>query len=134
MGLPNSNDWRYHQKPGNLFNTYLGKAPPPERSSTQRRRRDRRPPVRLTPPEPKDPIEALVDFLQYNASVGDANQFLRLTAKREGLEIRPSKQPWEPIREFAEAHLTSDQVERYLAEFRRRKAAGEPLIQAPPRR
>lgn len=130
MGLQNPNDWRYHQKPGNLFNTYLGKAPPSERPETRPRSPDRRPPVRLRTPEPKDAVETLVEFLQYNASVGEANQFLTLTAKSKGRAIQHSREPWGPIREFAREQLTTDEVQRYLAELRRRKSAREPLIQA----
>jgi hypothetical protein len=130
VGLHNPNDWRYHQKPGNLFNTYLGKAPPPEPPETRRRRPGQQPPVPPSTSELNDAVEALVRFLLYNASVDEANQFLSLTARSQGQVIPHCKQPWSPIREFAREHLTMGQVERYLAELRRRKAAREPLIQA----
>jgi hypothetical protein len=132
MGLHNPNDWRYRQKPGNLFNTYLGKAPPPDPPETRRPSSNRRRPVRLSTPVPKerDAAEALVEFLQYNASVGEANRFLRLVGTHKGLIIKPSKQPWSAINDFARTHLTSGESARYLTELRRRKAAGEPLIRA----
>jgi hypothetical protein len=130
MGLHNPNDWRYHQGRGNLFNTYLGKAPPPEAPGTPRRRADRRSSVAPRTPQPKDAVEALLEFLHYNASIGEANQFIGLVAASKGRAIRPSREPWGSIRDFAREHLTTDEVVRYLAELRRRRAAGEPLIQA----
>jgi hypothetical protein len=127
VGLHNPNDWRYHQKPGNLFNTYLGKAPPPDPPETRRRRPSQGPHGKS---ELRDAVEALVRFLLHNASVDEANQFLSLTARSKGQAISHSREPWSSIRAFAREHLTTDEVERYLAELRRRKSAREPLIQA----
>jgi hypothetical protein len=130
MGLHNPNDPRYHQKDGNLFNTYLGKSTAPDPPARGRRRL---PTVRPSPPPPpRDAIEDLVTFFQVQASVADANRFLRLVAKRKRVSLRPEKKPWDAIRGFSREHLTPAEVERYLGELRQRKADGQPLIRASP--
>jgi hypothetical protein len=132
VGLHNPNDWRYHQKAGNLFNTYLGKAPPPvlPASSPTKKRpvRNFRPPVRLNPRQSS--ANDLVSFLQYNATVGEANQFLVSVARSKGLSVRPRKNPWGEIDKLVRTHLTNVEIERYLTELRRRKATNEPLVRA----
>jgi hypothetical protein len=130
VGLHNPNDWRYQQKPGNLFNTYLGKAPPPD--SPTRGKKRRLPKVRPTPPAPpKEPIDELIAFLQTAATVGQANQFLKRVADSKRVQVQLKEQPWETIRRFAADHMTNLETERYLHELKRRKAAAEPLIRPP---
>jgi len=137
MGLHNANDPRYHQKPGNLFNTYLGKAPPPERESSTRERK--RPPrkaqsgrkPKLASDEPKLVTDVLVAFLERHTTLDEAKQFLNLVSKAKGEQASTRPGTYSSIRDFARSELTQTEVLRYLRELQRRKDAGEPLIQGP---
>jgi hypothetical protein len=81
------------------------------------------------PPPPKSPLEQLIEFAQFQMSEADATQLLIRLAEARSVRVNvPKKNPWALLREVATTHYTRDEIARYVAALRSRKAAGAALI------
>lgn len=88
-----------------------------------------RPPLPPLRPLYREEGEELAQFVLQNMSVPEVNAFLSLLARDRGASYTAKSNPGPDVFTTIRRHLRPRTSRLYLAELRRRKGSGEPLVQ-----
>jgi hypothetical protein len=131
VGLHNKFPAHFYKR-GNLFNTYLGSGEESHRLSSKSRtghapKRTVHPPPAKRTGHPDQ--EALVAFVQRYLTLGQMEDWRRLTSSAHGADFTPAEtSAYHEIAGFIHGNLSPSVCRRYLIELERRRSLELPLV------
>lgn len=125
MGLHNKFPADFYKR-GNLFNTYLGSGEESYRIPSPKKR----PPQKTEKPRAKKQRdqEALIAFVLRFLTQEQMRTWLNHTSAAHGVPRSTQRHVYNQIALFVRENLPPDVCVRYLAELKRRREAGVPLV------